>query len=92
MQHLRQIYETNIPNPIKMKQTHWASDPFTRGSYSYLPINVDKSRVTLLVRPVANKLHFAGEATSTTDPSTVHGAYLSGILAAKEVLARIKKE
>lgn len=81
MQHLRQIYETNIPNPIKMKHTHWASDPFTRGSYSYLPINVNKSRVTLL-----------GEATSTTDPSTVHGAYLSGILAAKEVLARIKKE
>ncbi|WP_238589584.1 FAD-dependent oxidoreductase [Legionella cincinnatiensis] len=41
MQHLRQIYGTNIPNPMKMKQTHWASDPFTRGRYCYLPSNVD---------------------------------------------------
>ncbi|HFF3686226.1 TPA: FAD-dependent oxidoreductase, partial [Legionella pneumophila] len=37
-----------------------------------------------------NRLYFAGEATSTTDPSTVHGAYLSGIRAAEEVLASIK--
>ncbi|WP_258956738.1 FAD-dependent oxidoreductase [Legionella sainthelensi] len=40
---------------------------------------------------MANKLHFAGEATSTIDPGTLHGAYLSGIRAATEVLVRIKK-
>ncbi|HAT1822513.1 TPA: NAD(P)-binding protein [Legionella pneumophila] len=90
MQHLRRIYGSNIPKPIKNKKTHWGSDPFTRGSYSYLPVKVDKSVIGTLAQPVANRLYFAGEATSTTDPSTVHGAYLSGIRAAEEVLASIK--
>lgn len=90
MQHLRRIYGNNIPKPIKNKKTHWGSDPFTRGSYSYLPVNVDKSVIDTLAQPVANRLYFAGEATSNTDPSTVHGAYLSGIRAAEEVLASIK--
>ncbi|MBI2785047.1 MAG: FAD-dependent oxidoreductase [Legionella longbeachae] len=92
MQRLRKIYGHNIPNPTKNIKTHWGSDPFTRGSYSYLPINVDKSVISTLAKPVAGKLFFAGEATSTTDPSTVHGAYLSGIRAANEVLSHCKKE
>ena len=91
MQHLRQIYGADIPNPIKNKKTHWGSDPFTLGSYSYLPINVDKSVIAAMAKPVDGRLYFAGEATSDTDPSTVHGAYLSGIRAANQVLARIKK-
>lgn len=92
MQHLRTIYGVNIPEPIKVKQSHWGSDPFTLGSYSYLPISVDKSVIALLAKPVAGKLYFAGEATSTTDPSTVHGAYLSGLRAANEILTKEQKE
>lgn len=88
MHHLRTIYGVNIPEPIKVKQSHWINDPFTLGSYSYLPINVDKNVVALLAKPVADKLYFAGEATSTTDPSTVHGAYLSGLRAAHEILTK----
>jgi monoamine oxidase len=92
MEHLRKIYGADIPNPIKNKKTHWRSDPFTLGSYSYLPINVDKSVYATIAKPVAEKLYFAGEATSSSDPSTVHGAYLSGIRAANEVLANIKND
>ncbi|MCA9826635.1 MAG: FAD-dependent oxidoreductase, partial [Dehalococcoidia bacterium] len=33
-------------------------------------------------------LYFAGEATSTTRPATVHGAIESGIRAAGEILGR----
>ncbi|KTD40172.1 amine oxidase [Legionella parisiensis] len=88
MHHLRTIYGVNIPEPIKAKQSHWTNDPFTMGSYSYLPINVDKNIVALLAKPVAEKLYFAGEATSTSDPSTVHGAYLSGLRAAHEILTK----
>lgn len=91
MKRLRLIYGDHIPKPIKNKKTHWGSDPFTLGSYSYLPMNVDKSVIATLAKPVAGRLYFAGEATSTTDPSTVHGAYLSGIRAADEILANIKK-
>ncbi|KTD55590.1 amine oxidase [Legionella santicrucis] len=91
MHHLRQIYGNHIPEPIKTKRTHWASDPYTLGSYSYLPKDIDKKMIALLAKPVAGKLYFAGEATSTTDLSTVHGAYLSGIRVAHEVLTDVKK-
>lgn len=91
MHHLRQIYGSHIPEPIKTKRTHWASDPYTLGSYSYLPKDVDKKMIALLATPVAGKLYFAGEATSTTDLSTVHGAYLSGIRVAHEVLTQVQK-
>ncbi|KTD75108.1 FAD-dependent oxidoreductase [Legionella waltersii] len=87
MKRLRTIYGEDIPDPIKIKKTHWASDPYTLGSYSYLPIGVDKREIANLAKPVAGRIYFAGEATSDSDPSTVHGAYLSGIRAANEVIA-----
>jgi hypothetical protein len=42
-----------------------------------------------LSKPVAGKLFFAGEATHKADPSTVHGAYWSGMRAASEALAGV---
>lgn len=48
--------------------------------------------ITLLAKPVAGKLYFAGEATSTTDLSTVHGAYLSGMRVTQEVLSDVKNK
>jgi len=38
-----------------------------------------------MAMPVGN-LHFAGEATCGTHPATVHGAYLSGLRAASDVI------
>jgi monoamine oxidase len=38
-----------------------------------------------LAQPVADRLFFAGEATSQQYPSTVHGAFLSGIREAKQI-------
>lgn len=35
--------------------------------------------------PVANRVFFAGEATSRRYQATVHGAYLSGVRAAEEI-------
>lgn len=39
----------------------------------------------VLAEPLADKLFFAGEATSVDFYSTAHGAYLSGIAAAGAV-------
>ena len=39
-----------------------------------------------LPEPVGARLLFAGEATSEDYPSTVHGAYLSGLREAERVL------
>lgn len=39
-----------------------------------------------LAASVGNRVHFAGEATHRAAYRTVHGAYLSGLRAAKDVL------
>ena len=36
--------------------------------------------------PVENRVFFAGEATSQFFPATVHGAFLSGVRAAYEIM------
>jgi monoamine oxidase len=63
----------------------WASDPWARGSYSHALPDHAGDRATL-ARPVADKLFWAGEATSPNAFSTAHGAYQSGIRAGEEVL------
>lgn len=63
----------------------WGCDPFARGSYSSaLPGKADCRAV--LAAPVDNRLFFAGEACSLHDFSTAHGAFLTGLDAAEQVL------
>ncbi|HEY5081342.1 MAG TPA: NAD(P)/FAD-dependent oxidoreductase [Bauldia sp.] len=67
----------------------WAADPFARGSYSYaLPGRADER--TRLADPVENRLFFAGEACSTADYSTAHGALLTGKAAAERAITRVR--
>jgi monoamine oxidase len=60
-------------------RTSWSIDPYALGSYSYLaPSSVGDRIRALLAEPVGERLHFAGEATSSHAPATAHGALLSG--------------
>jgi monoamine oxidase len=63
----------------------WHDDPFTRGAYTYVPVNALEAQ-QVLAQPVESKLFFAGEATSVGHIGTVHGAIQSGQRAAAEVL------
>ena len=64
--------------------TAWASEPWTRGSYSAaLPGQARQRRQLAL--PLAGRLFFAGEATGAGDQACCHGAYRSGIRAAREI-------
>ncbi len=61
----------------------WITDPWTLGSYTAaLPGQYHKRE--LLPTVINNKLFFAGEATAHT-VGTCHGAYWSGVRAAREV-------
>ncbi|MDB6032123.1 MAG: monoamine oxidase [Verrucomicrobiales bacterium] len=65
----------------------WRADPFSLGAYSYLPVNGLKLP-QILGQPEADTLFFAGEATSADyQLGTVHGAFESGLRAAREVLS-----
>jgi monoamine oxidase len=83
---LRRMFGAAVPEPESYVITRWAGDPFAFGSYTYLrPGGTSDDRDTLAA-PVANKLFFAGEATHREYLSTVHGAWLSGLRAANEIL------
>lgn len=74
-----------IPAPLEVIVTRWKQDPFTRGTYSYVGPQTRPGDYDLMSHPVGN-LHFAGEATCGTHPATVHGAFLSGLRVAAEVM------
>ena len=91
MQTLRTIYGQNIPDPIDYQITRWASDPFSLGSYSFNPVGSRPAMRDELAKPLNAKLFFAGEATEKNYFATAHGAYLSGLRAANQILASTRK-
>ena len=70
----------------------WVRDPFTLGSYSFAKPGGWGQRA-LLATPIQATLHFAGEATEPPPHyQTVHGAYVSGRRAAREILSDLGLE
>lgn len=84
MKTLRRIYD-NVPEPTGWLITRWGSDPLAGGSYSSMAPGCDPKDYDTLAAPAGKTLFFAGEHTHDEHPATVHGAYLSGMRAAKEV-------
>ncbi|KAL2808346.1 flavin-containing amine oxidoreductase-domain containing protein [Aspergillus granulosus] len=90
MSQLRNVFKhAAVPDPLETIITRWASDKFTKGTYSYVAAESLPGDYDLMAKPVGN-LHFAGEATCGTHPATVHGAYLSGLRAASEIITSIQ--
>lgn len=85
MTHLRDMYGPDVPAPTAMRRSAWVADPFTRGSYSFTSVDTRMEHFEVLATPVG-RIHFAGEHTDPEYFSTVHGAYLSGLRAAAEIL------
>lgn len=75
-----------VPNPIQTICTRWGSDPLSYGSYSHVRVGSSGSDYDILAENVANRLFFAGEATTRQHPATMHGAFLSGLREASCIL------
>jgi len=70
--------------------TAWSSDPFSRGAYSHcLPGRFGAREI--LTRPLAGRIVFAGEHTEQSAYGTLHGAHLSGLRAARQVLDLLRR-
>ena len=83
---LRNVFkDVEVPDPLETIITRWGQDKFAGGSYSFVGSDALPGDYDLMAKPIGN-LFFAGEATCGTHPATVHGAYLSGLRAASEVL------
>lgn len=79
------------PKPVGIHVTRWATDRFSRGSYSHMIAGMSEAKHRQeFQRPVVNEeggvLRFAGEHTSRNHFATVHGALLSGWREADAIL------
>lgn len=89
MQMLQKTYGKTIPDPKSYLITRWNADPYAKGAYSFIGVGATTKDYDELAKPVINKLFFAGEATSSEYSATVHGAFLSGERAAKNIMSAV---
>jgi monoamine oxidase len=86
MQVLRTMFGNHIPNPVSAQITRWAQDSYAYGSYSFNAVGSTNQDRKALGSTLNNRVLWAGEATSVDYAGTVHGAYLSGVQAAKALI------
>lgn len=72
-------FERSIPAPAHTAVTHWTRDPYTLGSYVYLPPGASPEDIDALAEPEGDRVLFAGEGTERTYYGNVHAAVLSGL-------------
>ncbi len=72
----------DLPDPVDSIATDWTGDPWSFGSYSYIPMGASAADMRDLARPASTRLALAGEHTVATYFGTVHAAYVSGLRAA----------
>ncbi|KAG8485170.1 hypothetical protein CXB51_021771 [Gossypium anomalum] len=68
--------------PVQYLVSHWGTDPNSLGCYSYDPVGMAGDVYDKLREPLDN-LFFGGEAVTEEHQGSVHGAYSSGVLAAR---------
>ena len=74
------------PEPAATAVSHWASDEYARGAYTFASVDASPADHTALAAPVDDRVLFAGE--STVDPAwtaTIPGAILSGLREARRL-------
>jgi monoamine oxidase len=86
MQHLKQIYGNNLPNPTHFRRTKWGQQPYSYGAYSFATNGRSSADFDTLAAPLQNLVFFAGEHTHRDYRGTAHGAYASGIREAENII------
>ncbi|MCF6806819.1 FAD-dependent oxidoreductase [Thiotrichales bacterium 19S9-12] len=89
---LQSMYGDKVRKPTSYIRTNWFSDPFSYGSFSCLPVGVSPYLYEALAKPIDKRIFFVGEATSATDPATVHGAYTTGVNAASNIISQLDQK
>ncbi|KAK2171723.1 hypothetical protein NP493_1034g00001 [Ridgeia piscesae] len=75
---------SSLPQLKHVTTSKWKSNPYTLGSYCFIPIGAKAEDIETLAEPVVSKsskkpvLLFAGEATHSSFYSSSHGALLTG--------------
>ncbi len=83
---LKPVYKTDATRPIAMQRSRWASDPFARGVVPHTPPGSTSRDFDIIGLPVANRLFFAGDGTTSGFTGFVLGAYQTGLREAQRIL------
>ncbi|GBN18839.1 Lysine-specific histone demethylase 1B [Araneus ventricosus] len=83
---LKRTFRRNIPKPSSWHLTHWRKKVQYGSFGSYLKVGSQQSAYDDMAKSIDDKLYFAGEATFRNLPSTVTGAYLSGLREAAKIV------
>ena len=66
MASLRKMYGKEIPEPTGYLVTRWNQDPYSLGSYSYVPVGSKQSLRRQIGMPVENRIFFAAKRPPNT--------------------------
>ena len=75
-----------VPAPEETAVTDWENDPYSLGSYSYIPVGAGAEDMRRLSEPASDRLTLAGEVTVPDHYGTVQAAFTSGLRAAGAAL------
>ncbi|XP_043225185.1 peroxisomal N(1)-acetyl-spermine/spermidine oxidase-like isoform X1 [Amphibalanus amphitrite] len=82
-----------VPRPKRTVCSGWKSQPYSRGSYSFIKTGSTQADIYTVGSPIlaedgkTPRLLFAGEHCHPSFYSTVHGAYLTGRSAVQQILS-----
>jgi monoamine oxidase len=82
---LEDTYGETAPPVLSQEVTHWSTDPFSLGSYSFIPVGASSADLERMGEPAGERVLFAGEATVFEHYQTVHGAMLTGLREARRL-------
>jgi monoamine oxidase len=87
MRTMASTHPSEPPRPTAWHITRWRDDPFSRGSWSVLRPGGTADHRRALGSPIDDRVILAGEAVDRDQATMVHGAYSSGVAAAKWAVA-----
>ncbi|KAK3769699.1 hypothetical protein RRG08_004950 [Elysia crispata] len=71
---------------VRLQRSAWISDSWSKGAATYPKVGSSPSMWDIFAEPICPGVYFAGEHTSFVDHGTVHGAYVSGLRAASQIM------
>lgn len=86
MEILREVYGPSTPDPLDYAVSSWATDAFSMGSYSELPVGATPADMDELGTPIGGRMLFAGEATNKERYGYADGALSSGLREARRLI------
>lgn len=87
---LQSAFNLSLPlkkHLLKFSITRWGQDEFSCGSYAYIGLQSTEEHLDQLAACVDDKLFFAGDYTCKDFISCTHGAHVSGIRVANQILS-----